>query len=116
MKFHFFKVFLLTEGGPFKGNKVVGKVRLRAPSAQEARRRIIGFVAHQSKPDVPEGATPAEREHIENQWNRMRVLTIDAIPAEDLKALDVPDSRDVFWWDWDELPPDPQPEAETEEA
>lgn len=115
MKFYFFRVICVVESGPEKGVRKMGKVRMWTNSSNAARRAIIGFVAHQSTPVIPANATKEEEEHIEKEWGRMRVLSIEPIPPEDLKVLRVPDNHAVYWWGWDTLPA-PDQEATPEEA
>jgi len=112
-KAFFFNVALRVEHGPDFGQTMHGKCRVMAPSSVLARRKIVEFVAEQNQLPIPEGTvlTAAEKQHISDNHNRLRVSAITMVSAD----FDMPTNKEIYWGNWDVLPSqDEEPATEGE--
>jgi len=106
MRFFFYQVTLKVEAGPQEGERWLYKVRIAARTDENARRKLIGWLAKQSEPPAPPTyVAPEELAHILANWNRVRLLAIRPTEPEDLEAaFGVYAESPLFWWDHVVLP------------
>lgn len=96
----FFSTTLICEQGGDEGATFIAHCMVKARSAVEARRALIGWISdNANQPKFPEGCSEAEREHIDTQWNRYRIVTV----REEMETSGTPQGLPIFWWGWDRL-------------